>query len=251
MSSSLSSSTLTSSSSASITPTTTFSLPSQSSILDDSISGRISYLSSTTTSLVTCLTLMIALMYLVVLSWAYRYAQKNPRPINKTSGVWVQRYAPIVYAFLVLSSLMEVAFSSWLILQYRFNHNYPNVQTRDGARLLLFASSWTSLTAGAYTLLFGHPTWSKHPVSSVGAQAIWIFVTWLFWVVGAGIVNSSVPSLLDKGTCESVVYCAQIRGLFGVAVIESLTLSGGMLVMLWLAWQSARYALEPVSFPMQ
>jgi len=80
---------------------------------------------------------------------------------------------------------------------------------------LRFAASWTTLTAGAYTLLFVHPTWSKHPVSSVGSQAIWTFITWLFWVVGSGILNGSVPNLLDRGTCGDVVYCAQIRGLFG------------------------------------
>jgi len=73
---------------------------------------------------------MIGLMYLVVLSWTYTVAHKNPRPLNKTSGVRLQRYAPgawsipsfwglgrfyiltflsqAVYVFLVLSSLTEV-----------------------------------------------------------------------------------------------------------------------------------------------
>ena len=34
------------------------------------------------------------MMYLVVLSWAYQYAKKYPKPLNKTSGVWLQKYAP-------------------------------------------------------------------------------------------------------------------------------------------------------------
>lgn len=190
------------------------------------------------------------MMYLVVLSWAYQYAGKYPKALNKTTGVWLQKYAPVAYIFLVLSSLTETAMSSWLVLQYNFNHNYPNIEMQTGARLLLFTSTWTSLTAGAYTLLFLHPAWSKHPVASVGAQAIWVFVTWLFWVVGASIVNKSVSALVDEKVCGSVAYCAQIRGLFAVAVIESFTLTAFMVVMLWLAWQSTRYAREPVSFPM-
>jgi len=127
--------------------------------------------------------------------------------------------------------------ASWLVLQYNFNHNYPSIEMRTGARLLLsvllsspnlalrscspsttphrFTSIWTSLTAGAYTLLFLHPAWSKHPVASVGAQAIWVFITWLFWVVGASIVNKTVSPLVDEKACGSVAYCAQIRGLFG------------------------------------
>ncbi|KAF8972249.1 hypothetical protein BDZ97DRAFT_1018524 [Flammula alnicola] len=190
---------------------TSVPLPTQSLIPDDPIASRLSYLSSTITTLIACITPMIALMYLFFLSWTYQYARKNPRPLNKASGLWLQKYAPAVYVFLVLSSLTEVAFASWLVLQYRFNHNYPNVEFRSGTRLLLFASSWTSFTAGAYTLLFLHPRWSKHPVSSIGAQAIWIFVTWLFWVVGAGIVNTSVSAILDKDACRTVAYCAQIR----------------------------------------
>jgi hypothetical protein len=127
--------------------------------------------------------------------------------------------------------------ASWLVLQYNSNHNYPSIETRTGARLLLsvlspslvlcpllltlpttphrFTSTWTSLTAGAYTLLFLHPAWSKHPVASVGAQAIWVFITWIFWVAGASIVNKTVTSLVDEKVCGSVAYCAQIRGLFG------------------------------------
>lgn len=132
---------------------------------------------------------------------------------------------------------VQVAIASWLTLQYRFNHNlnYPNVEVRTGARLLLqviflsvpsspftsinrFASCWTTLTAGAYSVAFLHSTWSRHPIASIGAQAIWIFVTWLFWIVGAGILNSAASSFLVNGAMcgpDGVVYCSQIRALFG------------------------------------
>ncbi|CAA7269536.1 unnamed protein product [Cyclocybe aegerita] len=254
------------------TTTSSATTPTRISIVDQLSADRISYLTTTTTGLVVCLTTMIALMYLVVLSWAYRAAQKRPRPLNKVSGVRLQKYAPIVYVFLVLSSLCEVALSSWLVLQYRFNDNYPKIKTRTGARLLLFASSWTTLTAGVYTLLFLHPTWSKHPISSIGAQAIWVLITLILWAVGAGIINASVPLVLEKGMCEGIVYCGQIRALFGaylpyflyfeelhvlavlcslcvsgLAVLESLTLTAGMVVLLWLAWQSAQHMIPPVS----
>ncbi|KAF8808436.1 hypothetical protein BYT27DRAFT_7164149 [Phlegmacium glaucopus] len=197
---------------------------------------------------------MLGLMYLVVLSWAWRHSNNNPKALNKTSGILVQRHAPSVYTFLVMGSLAEVAIASWLTLQYRFNQNYPNIQVQTGAQLLLFVSCWTALTAGAYSLIFLHLAWSKHPIASIGAQVIWIFVTWLIWIVGAGILNAAASSfLLHGGRCGSdgVVYCGQIRALFGVAVVESLMLTAGMLAMLWLAWQSARDVLKPASFPMR
>ncbi|KJA16178.1 hypothetical protein HYPSUDRAFT_301973 [Hypholoma sublateritium FD-334 SS-4] len=226
------------------------SIPTETFLSDDPIASRISYLTSTTTTLIACIVPIIAIMYILLLSWTYQYSQRNPRPLNKTSGLRLQKYAPGVYVFLVLTSLSEVALASWLVLQYRFNHNYPTVQFRTGTRLILFTSVWTSITGGAYTLLFLHPSWSKHPVSSVGAQAIWVFTTWLFWVVGVSIVNPSVANLLDKGSCEIVAYCSQIRGLYGVALVEIFTLTIGMAIMIWLAWESARYSVGPAIYPM-
>lgn len=68
------------------------SLPT-TQIQNDSLSTT-SYLTTSTTSIIACLTLMIGLMYLVVLSWGYRLANENPRPMNKALGLRVQKYAP-------------------------------------------------------------------------------------------------------------------------------------------------------------
>lgn len=71
-------------------------------------------------------------MYLAIVSWGYRLARQNPRPLNKTSGPMTQKYAPgerffclshnsimivcvcatVVYGFMVLSSISEVGFLS-------------------------------------------------------------------------------------------------------------------------------------------
>jgi hypothetical protein len=83
-----------------------------------------------------------------------------------------------------------------------------------------FASIWTFVTAGLFSLLFLHPTWSRHSISSIGTQGIWLLVTWLFWVVGAGVINGSLPSLINNGICKGIMHCVQLRLLFGVAVVE-------------------------------
>jgi len=191
---------------------------------------------------------MLALIYFCALFWSFRHSQRHPRPLNKLSGVRLQRYGPVVYAFLVFGSLAETAVAAWLLLQYRFNNNYPSVATRTGIRFILFCACWTVMTAGAYTLLFLHPVWSKHAISSIGAQAIWIFMTWLFWIFGAAIVNSDLPGLLATGLCDGLVYCGQIQALFALAVLEILTLTMGMVTVMWLAWQSGRDILRPAPF---
>ncbi|KAG2018243.1 hypothetical protein CC2G_007686 [Coprinopsis cinerea AmutBmut pab1-1] len=215
---------------------------------DEGLSTK--YLSSTITSLTACITLMVGLLYLVILSCVYKYAYAHPKALNKVSGVWLQRYGPFAYVFLVVASLCEVAMTSWLLFQYRFHHNYPNTEVLIGIRFLLFSSCWTSLTAAAYSILFVHPTWSKHPGVSVGAQSIWLLVTWILWIVGAGLTNAAVPKLLmDLTTCGEVVYCGQIRAVFAMAVIQSLALTAGMSAILWLAWQSARDAWDATKRP--
>ncbi|KAF9463917.1 hypothetical protein BDZ94DRAFT_1257757 [Collybia nuda] len=230
--------------------------------------SRTAYLSNTTSSLIGCMIPILALLYLSIVSWIHRYSQRHLRPLNKVSSVRLQRYAPLLYIYIVLSSLVELALTSWLLLQYRFHHNFPNTRTRTSVRLLLFAACWTTLTAGVYSVLFLHPIWSKHPVSSVGAQTLWVSVTWLIWIVGTALLNSSVPSLLLHVRCSDVVYCGQIQALFGdmhgpfqlriftdacvsvaVSVLETLTLTGGMITLIWLAWQSTRGIMHEGTLP--
>ncbi|KAF5310219.1 hypothetical protein D9619_010257 [Psilocybe cf. subviscida] len=89
-------------------PTYTIAAPTSTFLSDDPVASRTAYLSSTVTTLIACIIPMVALMYLFLVSWAYRYSSKNPRPLNKGSAVRVYRYAPWAYIFLVILSLIEV-----------------------------------------------------------------------------------------------------------------------------------------------
>ncbi|EKM78962.1 hypothetical protein AGABI1DRAFT_75535 [Agaricus bisporus var. burnettii JB137-S8] len=208
-----------------------------------------SYTSTTLTSIIACAVPMIALMFLAGISWVYRYSVQKPRPINKASGYRLQRFAPLFYILLVLTSLAELAISTWLVIQYNYQDNYPNLAALLAVRVLLFTSCWTIITASVASFLFIHPDWSRQPISSIGSQALWIFITWILWILSAGLLNAAVPSLLVKRSCANIVYCGQIRSLFALGVIQSLLLSCGMFVLMWLAWQSTRDILRPVDTP--
>ena len=86
--------TMSSSSTPVSTTATTIAISKSTFISDDPVASRTSYLSSTSTTLIACVIPIIAMMYLVVLSWAYQYARKSPKALNKTSGVWLQKCAP-------------------------------------------------------------------------------------------------------------------------------------------------------------
>ncbi|KAF8343539.1 hypothetical protein F5887DRAFT_1075661 [Amanita rubescens] len=198
------------------------------------------YYSTTFTSIIACLVPLVALIYLAIFSWFYHRARQNPKAVNKASGRHIQRYAPAVYMYFVFLSLVEVAFGSWLLLQYHYNRNYPRLETRNGTAVLLFSACWTTVTAAAYTILFIDPTWSTHPVASVGAQGIWVLFTWLLWIVSSGMINASVPSLLVKARCAGVAYCLQIQLMFAFSVIEAMSLTAALGVLAWIFWQSIR-----------
>jgi len=217
--------------------TTATAVASTAAGLDPS---TIQYYSTTFTSIIACLVPLVALIYLAIFSWFYHRAKQNPKPVNKASGRHIQRYAPAVYMYFVCLSLVEVAFSSWLLLQYHYNHNYPRVETRLGTIVLLFSACWTTVTAGAYALLFIDSTWSTRPVASVGAQAIWVFFTWLLWVVSSGMINASVPSVLVQARCAGVAYCLQIQLMFAFSVVETLSLTAALGALAWMVWQSTR-----------
>ncbi|KAJ8586997.1 hypothetical protein M405DRAFT_822404 [Rhizopogon salebrosus TDB-379] len=226
--------------------TGSFALQSSSTVANPpDISGPRMY-SSAISSVIAAVTPMLALIYFCPLYLLYRHSKRHPRSINKVSGARVQQYGPLVYIFLLAVSLAEAADAIWLLLQYRFNNNAPDSVTRSGVRFLLFSACWTTVTSGTYTLFFLDPLWSRHPIASIGTQAVWVLVTWVFWVAGAGLFNNSFPRLFMHGSCDGVVYCGQLQALFALAVTQILTLTFGMFVITWLVWQSARSIRHPM-----
>ncbi|KAF9260060.1 hypothetical protein L218DRAFT_625197 [Marasmius fiardii PR-910] len=199
-------------------------------------------MSKTLASVVSFLVVITSMLYIVAFLWCYRCAKesKDSRPLNKKSGTLVQRYAPFTYVFIVLNALAQIGISAWLLVHYHLYSNYPNIQTLTSVRLLLFAATWTSVVAGTYTLLFLHPTWSGRPISSIGAQMIWVILTWVCYAVGTGLLNSALPDLFIRGTCESVVHCQQIQALFALSVVQLLVLTGAEATLVWLAWLSTQ-----------
>ncbi|KNZ77575.1 hypothetical protein J132_05109 [Termitomyces sp. J132] len=199
-------------------------LATQSSLSHQETTGapRTLY-SNTLVTLIVLICVLFLSAYLCALIVMYRYARNHPRALNKKSGVYLQRYAPAFYLFLVISSLFESSLSGWLLVQDAYLENFPNSQSRRSAALLLFCACWTSLTSGTYSMLFLHPRWTEYCISSIGAQALWLLVTLILWTVGAGVLNAALPQLLLRAQCGSLAYCRQIQGLFGTLLPSSHT----------------------------
>ncbi|KAK6996512.1 hypothetical protein R3P38DRAFT_2565570 [Favolaschia claudopus] len=197
-----------------------------------------SNLTSGLTSILACMIPVLAFAYIAGVLWTLDYRNRRRLPLDKAPPT-SHRYAPIVYAFMVITSLVEVAISSWVLLQYSLQGNYPNPETRSGVRLVLFSACWTSVTAGAFTILFVHPRWTKHPICSVGSQSIWILLTWTFWLASALVLNHAIPRLFASDMCQQLIYCGHIRAIF------VLFFTVGLVAMAFLAWRLAREVWHP------
>ncbi|KAJ7111950.1 hypothetical protein C8R44DRAFT_677605 [Mycena epipterygia] len=208
-----------------------------------------SNLTSGLTSILSCLIPVLAILYIGGVFWTVDYARRRRDPLNKMfpPPTAARRYTPIAYAFVVTTSLVVIAIPSWILLQYSLHQNYPNAETRAGMRLVLFTACWTTVTAAIFTILFVHPTWSKHPISSVGSQSIWILLTWTFWVASAAVLISANPQLFNKDTCQHLIYCGHIQAVFVFSLLEIVVFTGGMILMMWLAWRCARDVWYPTS----
>ncbi|KAJ7300730.1 hypothetical protein DFH08DRAFT_908043 [Mycena albidolilacea] len=206
-----------------------------------------SNLTSGFTSILACMIPVLALAYIGGVLWTLDYGNRRRTPLDKRSSLASHRYAPIAYAFIVITSLVAVAIPSWILLQYSLNQNYPNPEAQIGMRLVLFAACWTSVTAATFTILFVHPKWTKHPICSIGAQSIWVLLTWTFWLASAAVLNHAMPQLFENDTCQHLVYCGHIRAIFAFSVLELAVFTGGMATMIWLAWCCARDVWYPSS----
>ncbi|KAF8428871.1 hypothetical protein L210DRAFT_3118517 [Boletus edulis BED1] len=226
--------------------TGSFALQSTASVSAAPDANKSRIYSSAISSIIAAVTPMLALIYFCPLYLLYRHSKRHPRTLNKVSGVRIQQYGPLIYIFLLFCSLAEVAVATWLLLQYKYNNNAPDSTTRTGVRFLLFAGCWTTVTSGTYTLFFLDPLWSRRPIASIGTQAVWVLVTWVFWVAGTGVLNRSLPPLFMNDSCQGVVYCGQLQTLFALSVLAILTLTFGMMVITWLVWSSVRYVRQPV-----
>jgi len=198
-----------------------------------------SYLTASITSIVASVTVIVAVFYLTGLFFLSQRMPKDNMPVNKCSTFRLQRSVPFVYMLVVFSSLVEVSVSSWLIGQYASKHNYPSLDSRKSVCVTLACACWTCVTAGAYLVLSFHPSWRTLPISSIGAQAVWILITWIFWVTATAVIDKALPSIIISGNC-GLIYCGQLQVLFAIAVLQIVVLTLAMFIVIWLAWMSIK-----------
>ncbi|OCH89673.1 hypothetical protein OBBRIDRAFT_794002 [Obba rivulosa] len=221
-------------------------MSSQYHILVDNVWGS-REISKAASGVVAVLTLCIASAYIAGLSFLFRYARRPQKHSKRRRVVRLRQYAPIVHIFLGASSLLVVAIAAWLLLQFHYTTIYPNVGSRAGIRLSLFAACWTFITSTAFVVVLVHPAMRRHPLAEAGPQLTWAVLTWCYWVASLATLNRALPLLPVKTTCAGSIYCGQLRAIFAFAMMDMVTLCMSMVTLVIIvvqAWRRKRQLLQ-------
>jgi len=148
----------------------------------------------------------------------------------------VRRGYFVFFTILVVFAIIELSISAWLTARYHSRHNYLSITERDRVRFLLFCSIWTTFLSPIFPTLLLLDT--VQVISGIAAHAIFLFLSWVFWLSGAAAITQSFGGGLD---CKlRFVYCGQLNALEAFAWIEWSVLTVGLIYVVVIAVRSVR-----------
>lgn len=124
----------------------------------------------------------------------------------------IRRGHPITFAIFTVVALIVAITSSVLVANYNQNSNSPSSSITSSTRYLVFAGWWGFLVGVIYTALFLASVGGV--LTSIAGHAIVIFVTWAFWLGGAGAITGDTGgSFSCSGQGHPFPYCNSTKAL--------------------------------------
>ncbi|KAI0275445.1 hypothetical protein BC834DRAFT_921408 [Gloeopeniophorella convolvens] len=152
----------------------------------------------------------------------------------------IRRGHPILFGLIVLFAIVELSISAWLVVHFDKHHNAPFGSVSDRSAFLLFASAWTILVTLILGLLFLHaPGAGGSALSGVGAHAVILGLTWIFWTAGAASITAALGGGLKCGHTD-FPYCGQLNALEAFAWIEWILTTLALVAVLLLGARAFR-----------
>ncbi|BGP14924.1 hypothetical protein JCM10213_003719 [Rhodosporidiobolus nylandii] len=107
----------------------------------------------------------------------------------------------VSFSLLVVFSLIDWAIAAWLVAHYN-KHGYPNHSIRDRTRFLLFTGLWTFVFSFVY--IFGLLKAASSFAFSIASHAIFLFITWVFWLSGAAAITAALGDNWKGGNSDTL-----------------------------------------------
>jgi len=132
----------------------------------------------------------------------------------------VRRGHPIAFTLLAFWAFIIAIIASVLTSDYRKNPGNGDGTIKDRVHFMVFVGWWIFTFSIAYLALF--LTGVGGVVTSIAGHGLWLVLTWIFTVAGAGALANHLP----RSGCAEIPYCNSLKALeaFGWIAFIQLTL---------------------------
>ncbi|WFD36911.1 hypothetical protein MCUN1_003803 [Malassezia cuniculi] len=152
--------------------------------------------------------------------------------IGRNSTV-VRRGHPIAFGVFTLIAFIVAVVSSAVVADFNKNGN-PIDSIRDSTRFLVFAGWWGFIFSLVYIVLF--LTGIGGPISSIASHAVFVFLTFIFWLAGTAALSDKVGTGCPEGTRN----CSALLAIVAFGWIGFLELLFLLAVIGFLAFKAFR-----------
>ncbi|KAG8899156.1 hypothetical protein FRC01_010642, partial [Tulasnella sp. 417] len=152
----------------------------------------------------------------------------------------IRRYHPILFGLITAIAIALIGLTAW-------THHQQSVAPFGGNGLtrrldfLIFLACWTTLFGAAY-MIFAH-TGRFGMIASHASHVLWLFITWVMWLVGAALYQHR----LNRFGCGPTHRRCQInRAIEGLSWVEfALCFITMWIIILHVGGKTARYRTGP------
>ncbi|UZJ55407.1 hypothetical protein CBS101457_004727 [Exobasidium rhododendri] len=134
----------------------------------------------------------------------------------------IRRGHPIVFGLLALFSFVVAVIASTLVTDFNKHNNAQKSSITGSVRFLLFTGWWTFAFSIVYLALF--LTGKGGAFTSIAGHGIWIALTWLFFLAGAGAITASMGGAQNCGKSD-LLYCTSMESLMAFSWISWILLT--------------------------
>ncbi|BGO90581.1 hypothetical protein NBRC10512_005301 [Rhodotorula toruloides] len=149
----------------------------------------------------------------------------------------IKRSHIVSFSLLALFSFIEWVICAVLVSSYNSHNDYPSHSIRDRVRFLLFVGLWSFLFSFFY--LAGFLTAATSFLFSIASHAVWIGITWVFWLAGAAAITDTLGGGLDCGNFH-LAHCHQLNAVEAFGWINWILITFLLAFVLFAGARSAR-----------
>lgn len=152
-------------------------------------------------------------------------------------GRGIGRYHPLLFTLITTIAITLIGLTAW----QRHQPNFGGSSLSRTLNFLIFLSCWTTLFGGAY-IIFAH-TGRFGMIASHASHVLWLFVTWVMWLVGAALYQHRLNQI---GCGPSHKRCQINHAIEGLSWAEfAICFITMWVIILHIGGKTARYRTGP------